>query len=71
MADHSVLVRASLLVDNVAAIVPNQKFITDTVKNWQHTSGMWQLRIALAAKYSSDLDAVRTALYWFLEDHLR
>ena len=33
-----------LTVDNVAAIVPNQKLIIETVKNWQHGNGMWQLR---------------------------
>src|SRR5262249_12514995 len=51
-----------LTTDNVAAIVPNQKLIIETVKNWQHGSGMWQLRIAIAAKYGSDLDAVRDAM---------
>jgi small-conductance mechanosensitive channel len=51
-----------LTVDNVAAIIPNQKLITETVKNWRHTQGMWQLRIAIAAKYGSDLGAVRDAM---------
>ena len=43
-----------LTLDNVAAIVPNQKLITETVKNWQHGNGVWQLRIAIAAKYGID-----------------
>src|SRR5437870_11744319 len=51
-----------LTIDNVVAIIPNQKLITETVKNWQQVSGMWQLRIPLAPKYSSDLDAVRGAM---------
>jgi small-conductance mechanosensitive channel len=51
-----------LTVDNVAAIIPNQKLITETVKNWQHSSGRWQLRIAIGAKYGSDLNAVREAM---------
>jgi small-conductance mechanosensitive channel len=51
-----------LTLDNVAAIVPNQKLITEVVKNWQHGSGTWQLRIAVAAKYGSDLDAMREAM---------
>src|SRR5205085_7299792 len=51
-----------LTLDNVAAIIPNQKLITETVKNWQHGSGTWQLRIAIAAKYGSDLNAVREAM---------
>ena len=59
-----------LTVENVAAIVPNQKFITDTVKNWQHTSGVWQLRIAIAAKYGSDLGAVRDAMLQTASKHL-
>jgi len=48
--------------DNVAAIIPNQKLITETVKNWQHGNGTWQLRIAIAAKYANDLNAIREAL---------
>ena len=51
-----------LTIDNVAAIVPNQKLIIETVKNWRHGNGMWQLRIAIAARYGSDLDAVREAM---------
>jgi small-conductance mechanosensitive channel len=51
-----------LTIDNVAAIIPNQKLITETVKNWQHGSGTWQLRIGLAAKFGTDLNAVREAM---------
>jgi small-conductance mechanosensitive channel len=51
-----------LTIDNVAAIVPNQKLIIETVKNWQHGNGMWQLRIAITAKYGNDLDAVSEAM---------
>jgi small-conductance mechanosensitive channel len=51
-----------LTVDNVAAIIPNQKLITEPVKNWQHTSGTWQMRICIGAKYGSDLNAVRQAM---------
>jgi len=51
-----------LTLDNVAAIVPNQKLIIETVKNWQHGNGTWQVRIAVAAKYGSDPAAVRDAM---------
>ena len=51
-----------LTLDNVAAIVPNQKLITETVKNWQHGEGVWQLRVCVAAKYGSDPNAVRDAM---------
>src|SRR5206468_9770341 len=51
-----------LTLDNVAAIVPNQKLITETVKNWQHGNGAWQLRIPIAAKYANDLNTVRDAM---------
>ena len=51
-----------LTLDNVAAIVPNQKLITETVKNWQHGNGTWQLRVAVSAKYESDANAVREAM---------
>ena len=52
-----------LTLDNVAAIVPNQKLITETVKNWQHGNGMWQIRIAVSAKYDSDPSLVRAAMF--------
>jgi len=51
-----------LTVDNVAAIVPNQKLITEIVKNWQHGAGTWPLNIAVAAKSGSDVDAVREVM---------
>lgn len=51
-----------LTLDNVAAIVPNQKLITETVKNWQHGNGMWQIRIAVAATYDSDANVVRDVM---------
>jgi small-conductance mechanosensitive channel len=51
-----------LTLDNVATIVPNQKLITEIVKNWQHGAGTWQLRIAVPAKYGSDLNAVRESM---------
>ena len=51
-----------LTLDNVATIVPNQKLITEIVKNWEHSGGRWQLRLAVPAKYGSDLDAVRDAM---------
>ena len=51
-----------LTLDNVAAIVPNQKLITETVKNWQHGNGTWQARICITAKYGNDPAAVRDAM---------
>jgi small-conductance mechanosensitive channel len=56
--------RATTLLtnDNVAAIVPNQKLITETVKNWRHGDGTWQLRVALAIKSDSDPQAARAAM---------
>jgi small-conductance mechanosensitive channel len=51
-----------LTLDDVAAIVPNQKLITETVKNWQHGNGTWQVRIGVTAKYGNDPAVVREAL---------
>ena len=51
-----------LTVDNVAAIVPNQKLITEVVKNWQHGTGKWSLSVEVAAKPGSDPTAVRDAM---------
>jgi small-conductance mechanosensitive channel len=51
-----------LTLDNVATIVPNQKLITEIVKNWEHANSRWRLRIAVPVKYGSDLDAVRDTM---------
>ena len=48
--------------ENVTAIVPNQKFITETVKNWEHTEGIWQIRLCVNVKNDSDAKAVREGL---------
>src|SRR5437773_1713364 len=47
-----------LTIDNVAAIVPNQKLITEIVKDWRHGNGGWPLRLAIDAKCAYGRDAV-------------
>jgi small-conductance mechanosensitive channel len=51
-----------LTTENIVAIIPNQKFITEIVKNWQHGADIWQLRIVIAVNGESDPYTVRDIL---------
>ena len=48
--------------DNIAIIVPNSKFITETVINWEHYDGKVRFRVPVTVAYDSDLELVETLL---------
>lgn len=48
--------------DNIAIIVPNSKFITDTVTNWQYTGSHVRFRLPVGVAYGSDLRMVEKLL---------
>ncbi|MGD9587509.1 MAG: mechanosensitive ion channel family protein [Pyrinomonadaceae bacterium] len=48
--------------DNITIIVPNSKFISENVINWSFESGMIRFKIPVGVAYSSDVDAVSSAL---------
>jgi small-conductance mechanosensitive channel len=56
--------RATTLLtnENVLVIVPNQKLITENVKNWQHYGDTWHLRLTVAVDNESDAEGARSAL---------
>jgi small-conductance mechanosensitive channel len=48
--------------DNIAIIVPNAKFITDEVVNWQYNDNRVRFRIPVGVAYGSDARQVERAL---------
>ncbi|MEX2198874.1 MAG: mechanosensitive ion channel domain-containing protein, partial [Burkholderiales bacterium] len=48
--------------DNIAIIVPNSKFITENVVNWQYTDNNVRFRIPVSVAYGSDADKVEKIL---------
>jgi len=56
--------RATVIVtnDNISIIVPNSKFIEDTVTNWTYGDPRVRFRIPVGVAYGSDIGKVREAL---------
>lgn len=48
--------------DNIAIIVPNSKFISDNVTNWQYTGPRVRFRLPIGVAYGSDLRQVEKLL---------
>jgi len=48
--------------DNISIIVPNKKFIDETVTNWTYGDPRVRFRIPVGVAYGSDIEKVRTAL---------
>ena len=48
--------------DNIAMIVPNEKFIDSPVTNWTYTDRRVRFRLPVGVAYGSDVDKVREAL---------
>lgn len=48
--------------DNIAVIVPNSKFITDEIVNWQYNDNQVRFRIPVAVAYGSDARHVERVL---------
>lgn len=55
--------------DNIAMIVPNAKFIEDTVTNWSHNDPKVRFRIPIGVAYGSDVEKVRAALLEVAREH--
>lgn len=48
--------------DNIAILVPNSKFITENVVNWQYNDNNVRFRIPVSVAYGSDADQVEKIL---------
>ncbi len=63
--------RSTLIMtnDNIAMIVPNEKFIDSPVTNWTYTDRRVRFRLPVGVAYGSDVNKVREALIAAARDH--
>ncbi len=56
--------RSTIIVtnDNISIIVPNSKFIEDSVTNWTYGDPRVRFRVPIGVAYGSDIDKVRAVL---------
>jgi small-conductance mechanosensitive channel len=55
--------------DNIAMIVPNEKFIDSPVTNWTYTDRRVRFRVPVGVAYGSDVTRVREALIAAAREH--
>src|SRR5215471_8522999 len=55
--------------DNIAMIVPNEKFIDSPVTNWTYSDRRVRFRVPVGVAYSSDVKKVREALIAAAREH--
>jgi small-conductance mechanosensitive channel len=55
--------------DNIAMIVPNEKFIDSPVTNWTYTDRRVRFRLPVGVAYGSDVNKVREALIEAAREH--
>jgi small-conductance mechanosensitive channel len=63
--------RSTLIMtnDNIAMIVPNEKFIDSPVTNWTYTDRRVRFRVPVGVAYGSDVEKVRQALITAALEH--
>lgn len=63
--------RSTVIVtnDNIAMIVPNEKFIDSPVTNWTHSDRRVRFRLPVGVAYDSDVNKVREALIGAAREH--
>jgi small-conductance mechanosensitive channel len=55
--------------DNIAMIIPNEKFIDSPVTNWTYTDRRVRFRLPVGVAYGSDVNKVRDALISAAREH--
>ncbi len=70
---HQIRARSTVIVtnDNIATIVPNQKFIDSPVTNWHYADPKVRFRIPVGVAYGTDVELVRKKLVEAAEEHSR
>lgn len=65
--------RSTLILtnDNISIIVPNRKFIDDTVTNWTYGDPRVRFRVPIGVAYGSDVEKVRAALIAAGREHAK
>jgi potassium-dependent mechanosensitive channel len=56
-------------LDHVSIIVPNSRFLSEEVINWSHHNPVSRIHLPVGVAYSSDPQAVRTALLEAAQSH--
>ena len=61
---HQIRARSTTVLtnDNIAMIIPNAKFIEDTITNWSHDDPKVRFRIPVGVAYGSDVEKVSALL---------
>ena len=57
-------------LDRISIIVPNSRFLSDEVINWNHRRSVTRLHLPLGVAYGSDVKRVKSALLQAAAEHL-
>ena len=57
-------------LDRISIIVPNSRFLSDEVINWNHRKSISRLHLPIGVAYGSDVKKVKSALLQAAEEHL-
>ena len=57
-------------LDRISIIVPNSRFLSDEVINWNHRKSVSRIHLPIGVAYGSDVRKVKSALLQAAEEHL-
>ncbi len=57
-------------LDRISVIVPNSRFLSEEVINWNHRKSVTRLHLPIGVAYESDVAKVKSALLQAAEEHL-
>ena len=57
-------------LDKISIIVPNSRFLSEEVINWNHRKSVSRIHLPIGVAYGSDVAKVRSALLQAAEEHL-
>ncbi len=57
-------------LDRISIIVPNSRFLSEEVINWNHRKSVTRLHLPIGVAYESDVTKVKSALLQAAEEHL-
>lgn len=57
-------------LDRISIIVPNSRFLSEEVINWNHRKSVSRLHLPIGVAYGSDVTKVKSALIQAAEEHL-
>ena len=57
-------------LDRISIIVPNSRFLSEEVINWNHRKSVCRIHLSLGVAYGSDVGKVKSALLQAADEHL-